>query len=151
MFGEGKSGAYVFQVDSNCHHRGQAILKLDTVKHWDEQERYHHDGLNETSKDRQLEPFREDADDHYLTTNHGVRVNRTDDSKACERGPTLMEDFHLREMTHFDHERVPERVVTCPRLGRTRLLPDLRAAHRPHEGRPRDDGVGAGVTRHPQT
>lgn len=69
--------------------------------------------LNEHSKDRQLEPFREDGEDQYLTTNHGVRVNHTDDSlKAGERGPTLMEDFHLREkMTHFDHERIPERVV----------------------------------------
>jgi catalase len=48
-----------------------------------------------------------------LTTNQGVRVNHTDDSlKAGERGPTLMEDFHFREkMTHFDHERIPERVV----------------------------------------
>ena len=37
----------------------------------------------------------------------------TDDSlKAGERGPTLMEDFHFREkITHFDHERIPERVV----------------------------------------
>ncbi len=32
--------------------------------------------------------------------------------KAGVRGPTLMEDFHFREkMTHFDHERIPERVV----------------------------------------
>jgi catalase len=48
-----------------------------------------------------------------VTTNQGVRVNHTDDSlKAGERGPTLMEDFHFREkMTHFDHERIPERVV----------------------------------------
>lgn len=67
----------------------------------------------EADKQAQLEPFREEADDQYLTTNTGVRVNHTDDSlKAGTRGPTLMEDFHLREkMTHFDHERVPERVV----------------------------------------
>ncbi|MEZ4728497.1 MAG: catalase [Caldilineaceae bacterium] len=32
--------------------------------------------------------------------------------KAGERGPSLLEDFHFREkMTHFDHERIPERVV----------------------------------------
>ncbi|MEX2336244.1 MAG: catalase [Fulvivirga sp.] len=51
--------------------------------------------------------------DDYLTTNQGVRVNHTDDSlKAGQRGPTLMEDFHFREkITHFDHERIPERVV----------------------------------------
>jgi catalase len=49
----------------------------------------------------------------YLTTAQGVRLPDTDHSlKAGERGPTLMEDFHLREkVTHFDHERIPERVV----------------------------------------
>ena len=68
---------------------------------------------DETRKSDQLEPFREDADGAYLTTNTGVRVSDTDNSlTAGSRGPTLLEDFHLREkMTHFDHERVPERVV----------------------------------------
>ena len=49
----------------------------------------------------------------HLTTNQGVGVGNTDDSlKAGHRGPTLMEDFVLREkLTHFDHERIPERVV----------------------------------------
>jgi catalase len=49
----------------------------------------------------------------FLTTSQGVRLPDTDHSlKAGERGPTLMEDFHLREkITHFDHERIPERVV----------------------------------------
>ncbi len=48
-----------------------------------------------------------------LTTAHGVRVDDADNSlKAGERGPTLLEDFHLREkITHFDHERIPERAV----------------------------------------
>lgn len=48
-----------------------------------------------------------------MTTDQGVPVRSTDDSlKAGARGPTLMEDFHLREkLTHFDHERIPERVV----------------------------------------
>ncbi len=48
-----------------------------------------------------------------LTTDQGVAVDHTDDSlTAGERGPTLMEDFHFREkLTHFDHERIPERVV----------------------------------------
>ena len=57
--------------------------------------------------------FREDSKNQYLTTNEGVRVQHTDDSlKAGPRGPTLMEDFHFREkLTHFDHERIPERVV----------------------------------------
>ncbi|MDR0530554.1 MAG: catalase [Oscillospiraceae bacterium] len=47
------------------------------------------------------------------TTNQGVGVANTDDSlKAGKRGPTLMEDFIFREkITHFDHERIPERIV----------------------------------------
>ncbi len=49
----------------------------------------------------------------FLTTAQGVRMPDTDHSlKAGERGPSLLEDFHLREkITHFDHERIPERVV----------------------------------------
>ena len=49
----------------------------------------------------------------YLTTAHGLRLPDTDHSlKAGNRGPSLLEDFHLREkITHFDHERIPERVV----------------------------------------
>jgi catalase len=65
------------------------------------------------AKDRDLEQERRGSEGEYLTTNHGARVSHTDDSlKAGERGPTLMEDFHFREkLTHFDHERIPERVV----------------------------------------
>jgi catalase len=49
----------------------------------------------------------------YLTTAQGLRLPDTDHSlKVGDRGPTLLEDFHLREkITHFDHERIPERVV----------------------------------------
>ncbi|MFD6897485.1 catalase [Rhodococcus sp. NPDC060086] len=49
----------------------------------------------------------------YLTTAQGARLTDTDHSlKAGERGPTLLQDHHLREkITHFDHERIPERVV----------------------------------------
>ena len=49
----------------------------------------------------------------FLTTAQGLRLPDTDHSlKAGQRGPTLMEDFHLREkITHFDHERIPERVA----------------------------------------
>src|SRR5690606_31983716 len=67
----------------------------------------------ENDKTRQLDAFREESDGERLTTNQGVRVSHTDDSlKAGERGPTLMEDFHFREkLMHFDHERIPERVV----------------------------------------
>ncbi len=49
----------------------------------------------------------------YLTTATGVRVRDTDHSlKAGPRGPVLLQDHHLREkIMHFDHERIPERVV----------------------------------------
>jgi catalase len=48
-----------------------------------------------------------------LTTNEGLRMSEDQNSlRAGERGPTLLEDFHLREkIMHFDHERIPERVV----------------------------------------
>ncbi|WP_131742205.1 catalase [Actinomadura roseirufa] len=64
-------------------------------------------------KQEQLEQRRVSPDDTRLTTDQGIRVDDTDNSLAVgERGPTLMDDFHLREkITHFDHERIPERVV----------------------------------------
>jgi len=48
-----------------------------------------------------------------LTTAQGLRLSTTDNSlRAGSRGPALLEDFHLREkIMHFDHERIPERVV----------------------------------------
>ncbi len=60
-----------------------------------------------------LAAYHEDGNEEYLTTNQGVRVNDDQNSlKAGERGATLLEDFILREkITHFDHERIPERVV----------------------------------------
>jgi catalase len=69
--------------------------------------------IDEKSKDEQLDMVREDPEREFLTTNQGLRVSNTDISlKAGERGPTLLEDFHFREkITHFDHERIPERVV----------------------------------------
>ena len=55
----------------------------------------------------------QDQATEFLTTAQGLRLPDTDHSlKAGVRGPTLLEDFHLREkITHFDHERIPERVV----------------------------------------
>ena len=49
----------------------------------------------------------------WLTTAQGLRLRDTDHSlKAGRRGPTLLQDHHLREkIMHFDHERIPERVV----------------------------------------
>src|SRR4029077_11958040 len=64
-------------------------------------------------KDGDLRAVRESGKNQYLTTNQGLRINDDQNSlKAGERGPSLVEDFHLREkITHFDHERIPERVV----------------------------------------
>ncbi|MFI9150576.1 catalase [Streptomyces sp. NPDC053367] len=49
----------------------------------------------------------------HLTNAHGTRLYDTDHSlKAGPRGPVLLQDHHLREkVMHFDHERIPERVV----------------------------------------
>src|ERR1700744_4267812 len=48
-----------------------------------------------------------------LTTNQGLPITNNQNSlKSSPRGPTLLEDFILREkITHFDHERIPERIV----------------------------------------
>ncbi len=60
-----------------------------------------------------LDRVRSDAAGQVLTTNHGVPIGDNQNSlKAGLRGPTLLEDFILREkITHFDHERIPERIV----------------------------------------
>ncbi len=60
-----------------------------------------------------LARVRVDSADQPLTTNLGTPIGDNQNSlKAGLRGPTLMEDFILREkITHFDHERIPERVV----------------------------------------
>ena len=60
-----------------------------------------------------LEPAKKKDDGQFLTTNHGLRINDNQNSlKAGERGGTLIEDFILREkIHHFDHERIPERIV----------------------------------------
>ncbi len=60
-----------------------------------------------------LDRVRVDAAEQPLTTNQGVRVGDNQNTlKAGLRGPSLLEDFILREkITHFDHERIPERVV----------------------------------------
>ena len=64
------------------------------------------------TKQLQLEAFTEPSTP-LLTTNQGLQIPDNHNSlKAGPRGPTLLEDFILREkITHFDHERIPERVV----------------------------------------
>ncbi len=62
---------------------------------------------------------RAEAGAAVLTTQQGVVVADDQNSlRAGERGPTLLEDFHLREkIFHFDHERIPERVVHARGFG----------------------------------
>ena len=80
--------------------------------------------LPPTSEQQQVEALsptgKDPSDPHprgqagaYLTTAQGLRLSDTDHSlKAGPRGPLLMQDHHFREkITHFDHERIPERVV----------------------------------------
>jgi len=68
---------------------------------------------NSDEKQRDLELNKSHADNQFLTTNQGVKINDNNNSlKSGERGPSLLEDFILREkITHFDHERIPERIV----------------------------------------
>ncbi len=60
-----------------------------------------------------LIPDTASGDNKFLSTNQGLFINDNNNSlKAGERGATLLEDFILREkITHFDHERIPERIV----------------------------------------
>ena len=64
-------------------------------------------------KERQMAASSAETAATVLTTNQGLQIPDNHNSlKAGVRGPTLLEDFILREkITHFDHERIPERVV----------------------------------------
>nr|WP_300005292.1 catalase [Tissierella sp.] len=78
-----------------------------------EKEKKKNKKIKMNKKYEQLEQFKVRDEGETLTTNTGMKV--TEDEKsltAGKRGPTLLEDFHFREkMMHFDHERIPERVV----------------------------------------
>ena len=67
----------------------------------------------ENTKQADLAYNKSDATDQFMTTDQGVKINDDNNSlKAGDRGPSLLEDFILREkITHFDHERIPERIV----------------------------------------
>ncbi|MES2950800.1 MAG: catalase [Pseudomonadota bacterium] len=69
------------------------------------------EGLNASTGP--LDRVRVDSGGQRLTTNQGVAIADNQNSlKAGLRGPVLLEDFILREkITHFDHERIPERIV----------------------------------------
>lgn len=68
---------------------------------------------SENKKSEALEPFRIETQGEAMTTDQGIAIEHTEDSlRAGLRGPTLMDDFHLREkIMRFDHERIPERIV----------------------------------------
>jgi catalase len=69
--------------------------------------------LGDNPNNGPLDRVRSDAVGRTLSTNQGVPIADNQNSlKAGLRGPALLEDFILREkITHFDHERIPERVV----------------------------------------
>ena len=73
----------------------------------------------ESKKIIDLQTNMEDGTGQFLTTNQGLKISDDQNSlKAGERGPSLLEDFILREkITHFDHERIPERVVHARGVG----------------------------------
>ena len=87
------------------------------------------------AKQKQLESFSQ-GPENLLTTNQGVAIPDNHNSlKAGVRGPTLLEDFILREkITHFDHERIPERVVHARGSARARLLRGLQVDGRNTRG-----------------
>ncbi|RYG53490.1 MAG: catalase, partial [Chitinophagaceae bacterium] len=64
-------------------------------------------------KKEQLGKYTTDTQGELMNTNQGLKINDDQNTlKAGNRGPSLLEDFIFREkMTHFDHERIPERIV----------------------------------------
>ncbi len=70
-------------------------------------------GIELDDKQLQLDLARVDKTGTALTTDQGIGVDDTDNTlRAGPRGPSLLEDFHLRaKIMRFDHERIPERVV----------------------------------------
>jgi catalase len=70
-------------------------------------------GSIENAKTLALKANTSNSTGQLMTTDQGLRINDDQNSlKAGSRGPSLLEDFILREkITHFDHERIPERIV----------------------------------------
>ncbi|WP_296141893.1 catalase [uncultured Anaerococcus sp.] len=73
----------------------------------------------DNAKQKDLEKNKVDNKNQAFTTNKGLKMAEDEFSlKAGRRGPTLIEDFHLREkIMHFDHERIPERIVHARGVG----------------------------------
>lgn len=70
-------------------------------------------------KQEQLQQFRKNNDQQAMTTNNGVKISEDENTLTVgDRGPSLLEDFHFREkIMHFDHERIPERIVHARGFG----------------------------------
>ncbi|MFJ2042852.1 catalase [Paenibacillus taichungensis] len=69
--------------------------------------------MDENKKIEQRNAFLRDNNGKEMSSNEGVKISDDSNSlKAGDRGPTLLEDFLMREkLSHFDRERIPERVV----------------------------------------
>ncbi|MGJ5713245.1 catalase [Staphylococcus auricularis] len=70
-------------------------------------------------KQEQLDQYKTNSKDQAMTTNNGVKITEDENTLTVgERGPSLLEDFHMREkLMHFDQERIPERVVHARGFG----------------------------------
>lgn len=70
-------------------------------------------------KQEQLDQYKTNSKDQSMTTNNGVKITEDENTLTVgERGPSLLEDFHMREkLMHFDQERIPERVVHARGFG----------------------------------
>ncbi|KAG2191608.1 hypothetical protein INT47_000369 [Mucor saturninus] len=76
------------------------------------------DSNSADAKDNQLKKFTIIDEGSQETSQFGAKINNSDSLKAGLDGPTLMEDFMMREkIMHFDHERIPERVVHARGVG----------------------------------
>lgn len=75
--------------------------------------------VKDNAKQKDLERNKVDNSGKAFTTNKGLKMAEEEFSlKAGKRGPSLLEDFHLREkIMHFDHERIPERIVHARAVG----------------------------------
>lgn len=75
--------------------------------------------VKDNAKQKDLETNKVDNKGKAFTTNKGLKMAEDEFSlKVGRRGPTLLEDFHLREkIMHFDHERIPERIVHARGVG----------------------------------
>jgi len=73
----------------------------------------------DNDKQKDLKDNKVENKNKAFTTNKGLKIAEDGISlKAGDRGPTLMEDFHFREkIQHFDHERIPERIVHARGVG----------------------------------